>query len=93
MVYEVTPAADDTRGVLFADGHTERVNDTRWEEIKKIRPGGLTPAEIAARQKAMQEARDRQMAQYRQQRLNELKRIEEAERAAKAKTSSTKKRR
>ena len=93
MVYEVTPAADGTRGVLFSDGHTERVNDTRWEELKMIRVAGLTPAEIAARQKAMQEARDRQMAQYRQQRLNELKRIEEAERAAKTKKSGPKKRR
>jgi hypothetical protein len=82
LAYEVTPSADGTRGVLFADGRAERVNSERWETLKKVRPAGLTPAETAARQKAMQQARDRQMQQYRAQRMAELKRIEEAERAA-----------
>ncbi len=76
MAYEVTPAADTTRGVLFADGRAERVSNERWEQLKKIKPVGVTPVEIAARQQALQ-------AQMRQRRLNELKRIEAEENAAK----------
>jgi len=35
VVYEDAPARDGTRGVLFGDGHVDRVNETRWRELKK----------------------------------------------------------
>src|ERR1035441_4691311 len=35
VVYEDAPARDGTRGVLFGDCHVERVNETRWLELKK----------------------------------------------------------
>jgi hypothetical protein len=35
MVYEADPAEDGTRAVLFGDAHVERVNATRWQELKK----------------------------------------------------------
>ena len=35
MVYEADPAEDGSRGVLFGDTHVERVNETRWQDLKK----------------------------------------------------------
>ena len=35
VVYEDEPAEDGTRAVLFGDAHVERVNETRWLELKK----------------------------------------------------------
>jgi prepilin-type processing-associated H-X9-DG protein len=35
VVYEDAPARDGTRGVLFGDGHVDRVNEARWRELKK----------------------------------------------------------
>ena len=35
VVYEATPADDETRAVLFLDGHVERIVDARWQELKK----------------------------------------------------------
>jgi hypothetical protein len=35
VVYEDAPASDGTRGVLFGDCHVERVNEARWQELKK----------------------------------------------------------
>ena len=35
IVYEDAPARDGTRGVQFGDCHVERVNETRWQELKK----------------------------------------------------------
>jgi prepilin-type processing-associated H-X9-DG protein len=35
LVYEPDPAQDGTRAVLFGDGHVERANETRWQELKK----------------------------------------------------------
>jgi prepilin-type processing-associated H-X9-DG protein len=35
VVYEDEPFVDGTRGVLFGDGHVERVTETRWQELKK----------------------------------------------------------
>ena len=86
LVYEVTPAPDGTRGVLFADGRAERVSNERWDTVRKVKPAGTSAAEIAARQQAMQ-------AQMRQRRLNELKRLEAAEKAAQTRKNSSKTRR
>ena len=36
IVYEDAPARDGTRGVLFGDCHVERVNEARWQAVKKI---------------------------------------------------------
>jgi prepilin-type processing-associated H-X9-DG protein len=50
MVYEAKPAADGTRGVLFADGHVERVEAERWTRLMKIkvvmRKGGSNPTQF-----------------------------------------------
>jgi hypothetical protein len=35
VVYEDPPARDGTRGVLFGDCHVERVNEARWQDLKK----------------------------------------------------------
>jgi hypothetical protein len=35
VVYEAEPAEDGTRAVLFVDAHVERVNETKWLELKK----------------------------------------------------------
>ena len=35
VVYEADPAEDGTRAVLFGDAHVERVDETRWLELKK----------------------------------------------------------
>jgi prepilin-type processing-associated H-X9-DG protein len=35
LVYEDAPARDGTRGVLFGDGHVERVTESQWLELKK----------------------------------------------------------
>jgi hypothetical protein len=35
VVYEDAPARDGTRGVLFGDCHVERVNESRWQLLKK----------------------------------------------------------
>ena len=35
VVYEDAPAKDGTRGVLFGDCHVDRVNETRWQALKK----------------------------------------------------------
>jgi prepilin-type processing-associated H-X9-DG protein len=34
-VYEAEPSSDGTRAVLFGDGHVERVNESKWLELKK----------------------------------------------------------
>ena len=34
-VYEADPAQDGTRGVLFTDGHADRVNEPVWQKLKK----------------------------------------------------------
>lgn len=35
VFYESKPGADERRGVLFLDGHVERVKAEHWEKIKK----------------------------------------------------------
>ncbi|HEX8551393.1 MAG TPA: BON domain-containing protein [Abditibacteriaceae bacterium] len=36
--YEAEAASDDTRGVLFLDGHVERVSVARWQRISAVKP-------------------------------------------------------
>lgn len=36
--YEAKPAGDGTRGVLFLDGHVERVNSARWDVVSVVKP-------------------------------------------------------
>ncbi len=87
MVYEWTAAADGARAVLFMDGHVERVEAERWGRMQKTKVVGMTPAEIAAREKAIQAARERQTQQMRQRRQSALERMEADERADKARSS------
>ena len=35
MIYEPSPAPDGTRGVVFADGHYERMTVAQWDAVKK----------------------------------------------------------
>jgi len=35
VVYEAKPSDDGTRGVLFSDGHVERVTDAKWQDLKR----------------------------------------------------------
>ena len=35
LAYEAEPGDDGTRAALFGDGHVARVNETRWQELKK----------------------------------------------------------
>jgi len=35
MIFESAPTADGTRGVIFADGHLERLPADKWEILKK----------------------------------------------------------
>jgi prepilin-type processing-associated H-X9-DG protein len=34
MFYEATPLEDGTRAVLFVDGHVERLNAKRWNQVR-----------------------------------------------------------
>ncbi|HVF11147.1 MAG TPA: hypothetical protein VNA16_10110 [Abditibacteriaceae bacterium] len=34
-LYEPSPAPDGTRGVCFVDGHTKRIKETEWPQVKK----------------------------------------------------------
>ena len=36
--YEKEPAGDKTRGVVFLDGHVERLSPERWERFQKVKP-------------------------------------------------------
>ena len=38
MVYEAAPSTDNTRGVLYADWHVERVPEWKWEQIRVVKP-------------------------------------------------------
>ena len=35
LIYEDSPAADGTRGVVFVDGHTKRVSEAEWQRLKR----------------------------------------------------------
>jgi prepilin-type processing-associated H-X9-DG protein len=35
MFYEMSPADDGTRGILYADGHVKRISEAEWPQIKK----------------------------------------------------------
>lgn len=35
MIYEDSPTADGTRGVVFVDGHTQRVSEAEWQRLKR----------------------------------------------------------
>ena len=37
VVYEATPSSDNTRGVLFADWHVERVPEWKWEQVRAVK--------------------------------------------------------
>jgi prepilin-type processing-associated H-X9-DG protein len=34
---EATPGTDAMRGVLFLDGHVERVPDERWQRLQNVK--------------------------------------------------------
>ena len=33
--YEASPAADNTRGAVFLDGHTRRIPESEWPAVKR----------------------------------------------------------
>jgi len=35
MIYEASPAPDGTRGVCYVDGHSKRVTEAQWQDVKK----------------------------------------------------------
>jgi len=38
MIYEAAPSTDNTRGVLFADWHVERIPEWKWEQVRAVKP-------------------------------------------------------
>lgn len=42
MIYEAAPSTDNTRGVLFADGHVERVPEWKWGQVRAVKLQGPT---------------------------------------------------
>lgn len=93
MVYEVTPAGDGTRGVLFANGRAERLGEARWNATRQIKPAILTAAQLAERAKAQRLAQERQMEQWRVRRAAELRRLEAELRANETNRRTTRRRR
>jgi prepilin-type processing-associated H-X9-DG protein len=47
LFYEATPGADDKRGVLFLDGHVERVTAERWQRLQKAEVKMRSPKSTA----------------------------------------------
>jgi prepilin-type processing-associated H-X9-DG protein len=45
-VYEGAPSGDGTRGVLFLDGHVERLPDWKWKVVRSAKIQGPTPREF-----------------------------------------------
>lgn len=48
LFYEPTASMDGMRGVLFLDGHVERVTAERWERLQKVKPMGRGNAKLQA---------------------------------------------
>jgi hypothetical protein len=48
VFYEARPGSDGKRGVVFLDGHIDRVPEWQWAQVKARQPKGLTTPEINA---------------------------------------------
>ena len=44
-IYEGAPSTDGTRGVLFLDGHVERLADWKWKAVRDAKIEGPSPRE------------------------------------------------
>jgi prepilin-type processing-associated H-X9-DG protein len=70
--YEPRPGSDGKRGVVFLDGHVERVPEARWTTVKSTKPQGVTARQIDALSLRNLQQLGRQLTMYARRRGGSL---------------------
>lgn len=61
---EARPGSDGKRGVVFLDGHVERVPEAQWQSLSQAAPKGLSAAQINVLSLKSLQALNRQLRQF-----------------------------